>query len=236
MLGQGAQDALLQQIEFLAGPGARETADTIIESAEDQPSLGSMAGIAGILVSIVGATTVFAQLQSSLNTIWGIEAKPGNAIWAWIRRRVLSIGILAAIGFVVIVSLLMSAIIGAFLTQTGPIWDVLNQLMTAIVFALLFTLLFRYLPDARLQWRRAVRGGIMTALLFTVGKSIIGLYLSNGDVGGAYGAAGSVVILMVWVYYSSAIFFFGAEFVQAWVTACGELIPPARYAESHEPS
>lgn len=238
-VGPGAQDVLLEEIEQIAGSGARETAQAVIEASEDKPRIGSIAGLLGILVTLVGATTVFAQLQTSLNKIWGIEVDRGNAVWAWLRRRILSIGVVAAIGFVVIVSLLASAIVGVFLSQTGTLWDLLNQVITAGIFAGLFMLLFRYLPDARLPWDQAIRGGIVTSILFTVGKALIGLYLAQGTVGSAYGAAGSVVLLMVWVYYSSAIFFFGAEFVQAWTNALGRVVPPASTGAKkpdHEPN
>lgn len=229
-IGPEAQKSMLQQISQLAGPEARTMAEIVIQGAQQRPSLGSFAGIAGIVLSLIGATTVFAQLQMSLNRIWGIEAHPGNAVWGWVRRRILSVGVIAAIGFVVIASLVMSAIIGIFLKQTGLMWDLLNQLITALVFTGLFTLLFRYLPDAQLPWKRAFSGGVVTAVLFTLGKTVIGLYLASASVGGAYGAAGSIAILMVWVYYSSAIFFFGAEFVQAWVNVRGEEIPLAKHA------
>lgn len=229
-LAPGAQDAMLDQVGALAGDGARLTAKAVVESANERPALGSLAGILGIGTSLVGATTVFAQLQSSLNRLWGIEAKPHNAAWGWLRRRVLSIGVIAAIGFVLIVSLLVSSVLGLLLTRSGPVWDVLNQAVSMVVFSGLFALLFRYLPDARLPWRPAAWGGLVTAILFTIGKWVIGLYLARGDVGGAYGAAGSVVVLLVWVYYSSAIFFFGAELVQAWLVAHGGSIAPAAHA------
>ncbi len=229
-LGPGAQEAVLQQIKTLTGPGAHDMARSVMESASKRPSLGSLAGAIGILISIVSATTVFAHLQSSLNRIWGIEARPSNAIWGWLRRRVLSVGIIAAITFVLIVSLGISSVLGIFLAQTGTAWDILNQIITIVVFAGLFTLLFRYLPDARLPWNFAIRGGLVTAVMFGAGKFLIGVYLSQGEVGGAYGAAGSLVILLVWVYYSSAIFFFGAEVVQSWVQLKGQTIPLTEFA------
>lgn len=229
-LGQGAQDAMLAQIGALAGSDARTAAQVVVDSANSHPSLGSIAGLVGIGMALIGATTVFAQLQTSLNRIWSIEARPGNAIWTWLHRRVLSMGVIASIGFVLIVSLLVSSAMGVLLKNTGPVWDVLNQVITAGVFAALFGVLFRYLPDARLAWKRALYGGLVTAVLFALGKWVIGFYLSRGNVGGAYGAAGSLVVLLVWVYYSSAIFFFGAEVVQAYVEESGERIQPAEHA------
>lgn len=231
-LGAGEQEAILRQIGLLAGSEARAAAEAVIQNARARPSLGSIAGIGGIAVSVLAATTVFAQLQMALNAIWGIKAQPRNAVWGWLRSRILSLGVIAAIGFVLIASLVVSAAIGMFLTRTGPIWDLVNSVVTAAVFAGLFALVFRYLPDARLPSKYAWRGGVVTAVLFVIGKALIGLYLASGNVGSSYGAAAFVVVLLVWVYYASAIFFFGAEFVQAYVMAKGERIPLPGYAES----
>ncbi|HEY0178787.1 MAG TPA: YihY/virulence factor BrkB family protein [Dokdonella sp.] len=230
-LGHSGQAAMLSQIGALAGDDARQAAQAVIDSANKRPSAGSIAGLVGIVTSLIGATTVFAQLQSSLNWIWGIRAVPSNAIWGWLRRRVLSVGVIAAITFVLLVSLVVSSALGLLLTHSGPIWDVANQVITVLVFAVLFAALFRYLPDARLDWRTAGWGGLATAVLFGIGKWLIGLYLSRGDVGGAYGAAGSFVVLLVWVYYSSTIFFIGAELIRAWLEERGREIQPAAHAE-----
>ena len=220
-LGQGSQEAMLNQLQALVGDDGRKAAQAVIDSANNRPTLGSVAGLFGILISIIGATSVFAQLQTSLNAIWRVKAKSTNAVWEWLRHRILSVGLLAAIAFVMAVSLLISAGLGVMLSGTGLLWDVGNQIVTAAIFAMLFAGLFRYLPDVRLGWRRALGGGLATAVLFAIGKALIGLYLAHGSVGGAYGAAGSFVVLLVWVYYSSAIFFFGAELVKAWLIEHG---------------
>ena len=229
-LGFDAQGTLLGQIQSLAGNQARSVAEAVVDSANKRPSIGSIVGVLGIIVSLIGATTVFAQLQSSLNRIWGIEAQPRNALWGWLRRRVLSMGVIAALGFVLIVSLVVSSLLGIVFKESGAIWDVINEGISALIFAGLFGLLFRYLPDARLPWTRAWRGGLVTSVLFTIGKWLISLYLSRGNIGGAYGAAGSLVLLLLWVYYSGSIFFFGAEIVQASVRQAGQRIPLAKHA------
>lgn len=229
-LEYGSQATILTQLEAVAGAKARQAAEAVLNSAQMQPSVGSIAGLLSILVSLVGATTVFAQLQMSLNRIWGIESKPGKAVWQWLRRRVLSIGLIGALVFISIVSLVISSALGLVLSQGGAAWDLLNQLISIAIYAGLFALLFRYLADVQLEWHRAAWGGLVTSILFVIGKGIIGYYLARGDVGGAYGAAGSLVVLLVWVYYSSAIFFFGAELVQAWFDIRGESIKPAEYA------
>ncbi len=230
-VGYDVRQTLLDQIGQFAGSGARTTAAAVYASAHQHPSIGNFAGIASIVVSVVGATTVFAQLQASLNLIWGIRARPGNAIWGWLHQRVLSIGVIAAAAFVMVVSLLVSSLLGMLLPSTGSVWDVLNQVISTAVLAVLFVLLFRYLPDARLPWRLVTWGGVVTALLFVLGKWVIGFYLSSGNVGGAYGVAGSLVVLLVWVYYSGAIFFFGAEVVHAWALERGDQLQLEQHAE-----
>jgi membrane protein len=226
-MGNGTQDLIVRQLALLLGNEAAAVARSVIENAENRPSMGTLTGVIGILVSLFAATSVFAQLQHSLNLIWNIESRPGNAIRFWLRRRLLSIGLRAAIMFVALVSMLASALIGVFLGKSGPVWDVINHLVTAFIFVGLFTLLFRDLPDARLPWPDALHGGLVTAILFTIGKTLLGLYLSSGQVGGAYGAAGSVVLLMIWAFYASAIFFLGAEYVQARLRQSGRSIAPS---------
>ncbi len=233
-VGYDVRQTLLDQIGQLAGSEARTTAAAVYASAHQHPSIGTFAGIVGIVISVVGATTVFAQLQASLNLIWGLRAHPGNAVWGWLHRRVLSIGVIAATVFVMVVSLLVSSLLGMLLPLKGSVWDVLNQVISTAVLAVLFALLFRYLPDARLPWRRVTWGGVVTALLFTLGKWVIGIYLSSDNIGGAYGAAGSLVVLLVWVYYSGAIFFFGAEVVHAWALERGDRVQLSQHTERQD--
>jgi membrane protein len=223
VLGWSAQDAILDQLGALAGHEARSAAQAVLDSAKQRPAAGGIAAAFGLIVAIVGATTVFAQLQTSLNDIWRVKktATSGSALWSWLRRRLLSVGLLAAVGFVLIVSLLASAVLGTLFPHEELIGELVNQALSFAVFAVLFAALFRYLPQARLGWRRALAGGSVTAGLFVVGKLLIGIYIAHGAVGTAYGAASSLVVLLVWVYYSSAIFLFGAELVKAWLVNRG---------------
>jgi membrane protein len=234
--GIGAENAVLDQVGAIAGEEARAAAQAVIESGKMRPDIGSVAGVAGLVVLIVGATTVFAQLQSSLNLMFDVVAEPTNAIWAWLRRRVLSLGVIFAVGFVLIVSLIISALLGWILPRGSVAIEAANEVASALVFAVLFAILFRYLPDARIRWRAAFFGGVATAVLFALGKWAIGVYVSRGDVGGAYGAAGSLVVLLVWVYYSAAIFFYGAELTAAALEAWGIAIEPLPHAKHAERS
>ncbi|HZX90831.1 MAG TPA: YihY/virulence factor BrkB family protein [Rudaea sp.] len=222
-LGWSAQDAILDQLGALAGESARSAAQSVLESATQRPAAGGIAATFGLIVAFVGATTVFAQLQTSLNDIWRVKkaAASGNALWSWLRRRLLSVGLLTAVGFVLIVSLLVSAVLGTLFPHEELVGELVNQALSFVVFAVLFAALFRYLPQVRLGWRRALAGGSVTAALFLVGKVLIGIYIAHGAVGTAYGAASSLVVLLVWVYYSSAIFLFGAELVKAWLLSRG---------------
>jgi membrane protein len=224
--GPETQDALLGEFAALAGNDARLAALAVIEGVKHRPELGSIASLIGIVVVLVGATSVFAQLQASLNFIWDVKPRTTNAIWGWLRRRILSAGVLLAIAFVLIVSTLVSSALGMVLVHRGSLWEIANEIVSTVIFSGLFAALFRYLPDARLPWRHAWGGGIATAIFFGVGKWVIGVYLSHGDVGGAYGAAGSLVVLLVWTYYSAVVFFFAAELMQAWLTERGQSIKP----------
>ena len=233
-----AQADLVTQIGFLAGNDARVAVQLIIDNASSKPSVGSVAGWIGVGVLVFSATAVFSQLQGALNVILEVDAPPRTEttylLLRWIRRRLMSIGILAAVTFVLMVSLVVSALLALVLSQEGAVWDIANEGIAIAVFTVLFAALFKYLPDARLSWRDTVVGALITALLFTAGKYAIGQYLAHSSVGGSYGPAGSLVVLLVWVYYSAMIFFYGAELTAAALEAWGlriQPLPHARHAE-----
>lgn len=230
-VGPQAQASLLEEIGIVIGPEAQRAARAVLESSTSHPRAGSIASAAGFAVAIVGATTVFAQLQASLNFIFGVVAQPSNAMWGWLRRRVISFGVIFAIAFVLVASLLVSALLGWFLPRGGLVLDSANQIVSAGVFSILFGLLFRYLPDARIPWHWAWLGGLTTAVLFALGKWAISFYVVRGNVGGAYGGAASLAVLLVWVYYVGAIFFFGAELTRSWLEWRGIRIVPLAYAK-----
>lgn len=229
--GPDAQARLLDQIGAVIGPEAQGAARAVLDSSESRPQLGSIVGMAGLVVAVIGATTVFAQLQASLNLIFGVVAKPSNAAWGWLRRRVVSFGVIFAIGFVLVASLLVSALLGWFLPRGSLVLDSANQIVSAAVFSVLFGLLFRYLPDARIPWHWAWLGGLTTAILFSLGKWAISFYVASGNVGGAYGGAASLAVLLIWVYYVGAIFFYGAELTKTWLERRGIRITPLPHAE-----
>ncbi len=234
-ISPGAQEQFVEQIGVLGGSEARAATQVIIDNASANPSIGSLAGVVGIALLILSATAVFSQLQTALNAIWQVDVKAGqqpiNMVWDWVRRRLLSIGILAAIVFVLIVSLLVDAVLGIVFRYVGAVWEVVNQFAALVIFALLFAALFKFLPDARLSWRDTWLGAALTSVLFAVGKYAIGVYTANSGLASAYGPAGSLAVLLVWVYYSATIFLFGAEIVQAMLLSRRGSRKPQPYAK-----
>ncbi|MHB1678511.1 MAG: YihY/virulence factor BrkB family protein [Sulfuriferula sp.] len=211
VLGAKSQTQLLEQIRNVLGEQASSAITSIINSAQQRPHLGSIAGIAGILILLFSASSVFAQLQFSLNTILDSKAQTSAGLWGLIRRRLLSIGMVISFGFLALVSLVASAVLSYILTNDGQMWQFLNTLVTLLVFSATFALIFKFVPDAKISWKDSFYGGITTAILFALGKSLIGIYLGHSAIGSAYGAAGSLIVLLAWVYYSAVIVFTGAE-------------------------
>jgi membrane protein len=219
--------ALATQSEYLVGTAGRQVVDTILTTTE--PQGGTLAALVGLLTLVLGATAVFGELETALNLIWEVQPKPlsgvGAALWDWLKQRILSLAMVLAIAFLLLVSLVVSAAIAGATTYLSSADDLrllrgraLEVALSLLVFTGLFALLFKYVPDVQLRWRDVWLGAGVTAVLFTIGKAVIGYYIGQASVGSAYGAAGSLVALLVWVYYSALIFFFGAEFTQAWTT------------------
>lgn len=228
-----AQIQLVSQLRGIVGPQGAEVAQAVIESA-DRPNLAGIAGILSLLTLIWGASNVFVQLQDSLNTIWGVEPKPREQGWQnMLRERFLSFSMILVIGFLLLVSLILSAVLsalGGYFNNILPgmewVWQLVNFVISFGVTILLFAAIYKVLPDADFAWRDTWMGATATALLFTVGKWLLGLYLGNQSTASAYGAAGSLVILLIWIYYSAQIFFFGAEFTQVYARSMGEGVAP----------
>ncbi len=199
---------------------------------------GALATAIGGGTLLFGATTFFATLQESLNDIWNLKPKPRNGFVQFLKTRVLSLGLVLSVGLLLLVSLVLSAGLAAlsdYLRRLLPdvavsLFFLLDVVLSLGLTTVMFALLFRFLPDARVAWRDVWPGAILTAILFVIGKYAIGLYVSKADPGSAYGAAGSIIVLLTWVYYSSLILFFGAEFTQQLLAQFGEKIHPKEYA------
>ena len=215
VIGQGAQTQLIQEIVSLVGPQAGFVIELIIENARQQQDTGLFSAVLGIAAVVLSATLVFAQLQTSMNRIWDVEVKPkiGAFLLSWLRKRALSLSLMAGIGFLLLVSLAISAALGLIFSSEDLLWKYADLGVSLLIYTLLFAMIFKVLPDVHIAWRDMWLGAFVTAILFDVGKYAIGKYLGYSSVGSTYGAAGSLVVLLLWVYYSSLIMFFGAELV-----------------------
>jgi len=217
-----ARAELMSQVEAVLGAKATGVVETAIENSRIEGG-GLWPTLAGIAATAVGATTVFAQMQKSLNQIWGVVPRPSrNSLWLFIKTRVLSLTIVLAIGFVLLVSLLLSVVVRAVMAHAEqwlpiPGWSMMGIeiLLSLAVVTTLFAAIFRILPDVLLRWTDVLAGAFITALLFTLGRSLIAWYLANTAAASAYGAAGSLVLLLLWVNYSSLILLFGASICRA---------------------
>lgn len=237
-LGQeAAQGEIYEQ---LAGFMGKETALQLQEIVEKAAigDKGTMAFIIGAVILLIGATTVFADIQDSINSIWGLKPKPKRGWLKLLQNRFLSFSVIISLGFLLLVSLAITAILDGFSSRlqarfpniSVALFYILNQVVTLTVVSMIFGVIFKVLPDAVIKWRDVIYGSVVTALLFMLGKSAISIYIGQSDVGSTYGAAGSLVILLLWTYYSSIILYFGAEFTKAYAVAYGSKIQPSPYA------
>jgi membrane protein len=221
---EAARGEIFGQLRGLIGEQGAGAIQTMVQSVKD-PATGTIGALVSAGVLLVGATTVFAELQSALDRIWRSPAEAQAAgIWNLLRTRLLSFGMVLGIGFLLIVSLIASAALAALGKWWGPLlgsWEtlaqVLNEAITFALFTVGFALIYKYMPRAKIEWHDVWIGAAVTSLLFTVGKFLIGLYIGKSAIASGFGAAGSVVVVLVWVYYSAQIFLLGAEFT--WVCA-----------------
>ena len=235
---EAAQGQIFEQLRFLIGETSAAAVEDVVESATSKPATGVFATIVGFVALIIGASGVFAQMQASLNAIWRVQPKPGRGVfWGMVRDRILSFGFILVVGFLLLISLILSAIIafigqwfGGFLPGVEMLIQILNAIISLGIITLLFAMIFKFLPDVKIAWRDVWIGGLITAALFTVGKEVLGLYLGKSGVASSYGAAGSLIVLLLWVYYSAQIVFFGAEFTKAYAKRFGSHVTPAEYA------
>lgn len=225
------------QINEFVGPKAAAQIQEIITNTK--LSGDSVLGlIIGIVVLFVGASGVFVEIQSSINYIWGLKAKPDKSIKKFIKNRLMSFSMIGAIGFLLLVSLLANTVLDLLRSQLKELLPettvylvyVLNFGLLFCIITLLFSIVFRTLPDGHVTWRDTLVGSGTTAILFMLGKFGISIYLTNSDVASAFGAAGSVIIILLWVYYSAIILYFGAEFTKVYARLHGKKITPSAYA------
>ncbi len=232
---EAARGQVYQQIEWLLGPKGATEIQTLIQASSD-PHKSLLATVVGILTLLVGASGVFGQLKDALNSIWGVRLKPGGGLKASLREYLLSFSMVLGVGFLLVISLLLSAVLQAvnnFMTGHLPIPSFAVPLTALISFAILvalFALIFKMLPDVEIGWEDVWIGATVTAILFGTGKYLLSIYLGSSNVASSFGAAGALILVLVWVYYSTTIFLLGAEFTKVYATRYGSGINPSSNA------
>jgi membrane protein len=233
---EAARGEIVQQIGGLVGPEGARVVEGLLESA-GQRRTGLWASVLGLLAVFIGATGVFGALQNGLNNIWEVRPKPMGLVRGLVRVRIISFAMVLTIGFILLLSLVVSAgleALGNFAADLLPgqahLWRLLNVAVSFGIITLLFAMVYVILPDAEIAWRDVWLGAAVTSVLFSLGKFLIGLYLGNSSFASVYGAAGALVIFLFWVYYSAQIFFLGAEFTQVYANRYGRRIVPSPHA------
>lgn len=234
---EAARGQLVSQIQGLVGQEGAEAIQTMIQNTQQSGSGGLVASLIGVVTLLFGASGVFGQLQESLNAIWEVKPKPDRGWRNFIQARFLSFAMVVVIGFLLMVSLVLSAVLSGlsnFLGDRIPgfaaVGQGLNFLISFAVITGLFASIYKFLPDVKVPWKNLWVGSAVTALLFNIGKYLIGLYLGNSSVSSTYGAAGSLVVLLIWIFYSAQILLIGAEFTQVYSRYRGTPIRPAEHA------
>ncbi len=235
---EAAQAQILAQFTDYVGKDGASIVEVMMRDTQ-QPGSGIAATLSSLGFLVFGATGMFAQLQDSLNTIWQVKPKPGRGLVSFIRDRILSFAMVVGIGLLLLAALIFSAalaVVSEFITQGSEglieIGQYLDLIISFGVITILFAMIYKVLPDVLIQWSDVWVGAIMTSILFASGKSLIGLYLGHSSFSSTYGAAGSLAVLLFWVYYSAQILFFGAELTQVYAQHFGSQIRPAKYAIS----
>jgi len=232
----GAWKKVSEQMSYFLDKSAVDVVQSIAQKAA-QPTKGLLATMIGILLALFGASGVFGQLQDALNTIWGVKAKPGAGILGFLRLRFLSFAMVGGVCFLLLVSLTLESVLKGFSHYVQAVLPggiviamAVYWIFDLAVVILLFAIIFKFLPDAKIQWRDVWIGATMTAILFAIGKWALGLYLGSGSAASAYGAASSLITLLLWVYYSSQILLFGAEFTQVYACQAGRGVELDKHA------
>jgi membrane protein len=206
----GAREEFFNQLGALAGRQVEDTVRTIVDNAERDPGAGSAAAIFGTVMLLFGASVVFAQLQLALNRIFESQSLSSGGLWAWLRKRLLSMGMVVTLGFLLVVSMVAQAALELLASRVPDILPIVLAGVSLLMYTLIFAALYHFIPDRPVSGRRSLIGGVITALMFLVGRELIGLYLGQAEMGSAYGPAGGLVVMLIWIYYSAVVFFLGA--------------------------
>jgi membrane protein len=235
---EAAQNQIVETLQGMIGQDSATAVQEMIQASNEKPKTGMISTIIGFVALLFGAGGVVGQLQTSLNKMWEVTPKPGQGIWGFLRQRFFSFAMVLAIGFLLLVSLVVTAVLSSFtgmlsslLGDATLIAHAIDILVSFGFVTLLFALIYKYVPDVEIEWRDVWVGAALTAILFTIGKYLIGLYIGTSGVSSTFGAAGSLITILVWVYYSSLIFFLGAEFTRVFATQYGSGVAPAEHAQ-----
>jgi membrane protein len=230
---EAARGQIVDQVSGLIGREGARAVQAMIENAA-RPEAGIMAALVGFGTLLIGATSALAELKDDLDEIWHAPPEKRRGFWYFVRKRVMSVGLILALGFLLLVSLVLSAVLTALYTLWGPrdatgllLWllQALNFIASFVLVTALFAMIYKILPAVRIAWQDVIIGAAVTSLLFSIGKFLIGLYLGNSAITSAYGAAGSIILVLVWVYYSAQIFLLGAEFTRVYAHRYGSMCP-----------
>jgi membrane protein len=235
---EAAQNQIVETLQGMIGQDSAKAVQEMIQASNEKPKTGMLSTIIGFVALLFGAGGVVGQLQTSLNKMWEVTPKPGQGVWGFLRQRFFSFAMVLAIGFLLLVSLVVTAVLSSFTSMLtsflGDATFVAHAIDILVSFGfvtLLFALIYKYVPDVEIQWRDVWVGAALTSILFTLGKYLIGLYIGTSGVSSTFGAAGSLITILVWVYYSSLIFFLGAEFTRVYATQYGSGVAPAENAQ-----
>lgn len=232
-----ARGEVVKQLQGLVGREGGEAIQTMIQNAQKPGAGGAIASVISVITLLLGASGVFGQLQQALNAIWEVKPRPGQGMKSFLQSRFLSFAMVLVIAFLLLVSLILSAVLaglgnlfGNLFPNFAALGEALNFLISFAVITVLFASIYKFLPDVKVPWKNLWVGSAVTALLFNIGKVLLGLYIGNSSVSSTYGAAGSLVVLLVWVFYSAQILLIGAEFTQVYSKYRGTPIRPAEHA------
>jgi membrane protein len=234
-LGDTRRQEIISRVETLVGPEAGQAVGAVIEHAQAGQEAAATSAIVGLAATLLAAMGAFIQLHGSLNRIFKARVKRGLVV-AWLWKRLLSLLMILVIGVVLAASLVVSAVVSAMIQQGSPVWEIVNVVISLLVFVAVFMAMFKVLPDIELTWKDTVIGGVLTAVLFMAGTYGIGRYLGRTGKASIYGAAGALVILLLWVFYSSIIILFGAELTSAYAQVRGREPRPDGHAERVQPA
>ena len=234
LLHSGWDQRLIASLTGMVGPRAADAVKNVMDNAKERPHVGNIAGLIGLVVTMMGASAVFAQLQRTLNRVWGVQYQAGRTGGRVVRRRAQALALLVGITFLLVISFSLSGIIQLLVPGDTFALLIIEDLVSAAVFVAVFGAMYKLLPDAIIEWSDALVGALLTAVLFIAGKFLIGVYIDHSKVGGAYGPAGAIIVLLTWVYYSSLIVLMGAELTRGLADARGKPIRPNDYAVETE--